>query len=121
MDTPNLSAWDIANEFSGADAAALIHGFQPGRFYSDDIKPALGRMKQAHQSAVDFLNAQPNGTPSPEMLCCVELEKFVRTPNQKILELGPSFTKYMFFRAEIVRWLAATGLKSVYQLSLIHI
>lgn len=114
----DLSHWDWAEEFTLPEAAALIDGQQPSEnpMLPYRIEPILKRLVDA---AVPSILAQQRRTEIPKTALALvgtdrpptkrgiaDLIDFALTDNPRVS------------RAEIARWLAVVGLRSVYRFDL---
>lgn len=128
----DLSVWDLANDFSGKEAAALIVGEKPPSV-SGNWQPVIDRMIRSYQSAVNWhigavvCDPEHCETRPAEMLESIEMRwrenpddiEESRVPHVFHSWLADStrsgFDLQRFKRDEITQWLEAIGHKSVYQ------
>ncbi|WNO03175.1 hypothetical protein [Rhodoferax mekongensis] len=132
----DLSHWDFAEHFSGYDAAALILGLEPRESELDQwrVHVVTDRMELHYKKAKDRHFHEVFGDPietlysaEPDLseLPSVALER-LRYRNDCFNEetpladwfadnRAPKFENQEFSRKSISSWLAAIGMKSVYQ------
>ena len=134
----DLSHWDFAERFTGLAAAALILGLEPMNDETridNRIHVVLCRMKLNYDEAFwrlqgeeivppEWFGAEPKDL-TPTEFRSVEMARLERLARLQKFEasltewLGPrgenDFNDQTFDRQSIARWLAATGMKSVYQ------
>lgn len=128
----DFSVWDLASDFSGRDAAALIVGEKPPGD-SGNWRPVIDRMMRSYQVALNWHTSEVVCDPDhcetrpAEMLESIEM---ILEANRDDIDdaRGPhvfhswlsdsrrsGFGVQRFKRAEIARWLDAIGHKPVYQ------
>lgn len=133
----DLSHWDFAERFSSYEAAALMLGLEPRESESEQHRiyvvrdrmklnydDALDRLRWEDVDPPDRLSNEPKALPLTE-LRSVKMSKLEQdawlhnyeTPLSEFLALQKrhQFDDQEFDRQSIARWLAATGMKSVYQ------
>ena len=124
----DLSHWDFAERLGGREAAMLIAGRDPSSEESwIGVTPIYDRMENAYRNAGEII--QQIALIGPEG---VEVFSFSLTSlHSELMEHAvvaklyfyyddfkdgfPDFKNAFFSRSEVVRWLAAIGLKSAYQ------
>ncbi len=138
----DLSRWDRINKFTAKEAAALILGYDPIDPEAPLWKtvPVLKEMRAAYEDAVMYVVVTLNqyeGDPNAVSLDTEGLEFmgeslqsfYISTPKFDEQIFGPlanhvhRFSEWFdscekFSRPEIVRWLAAKGIKSDYEFDL---
>ena len=95
--------WDFAEEFTPQQIAMLITGRNPGSLQIDSVKRAI-QENPVFIRVVESIILHSESTARKQP-----------APPQSLKSRG--YADYVS-RAEVVRWLAATGLKSVYQFDL---
>ena len=117
----DLSNWEYTSIFSGIEAAALILGIDPSDPKADLSRtvPVVQGMKQWY-NPVRFFPSRAPLAQRPRNLVSTSLRGFIT--KGLVLEaerFGKSkeaeFEAQVFAAEEIVRWLSANGMKSVYQ------
>ncbi len=125
----DLSQWDYATDFTMDEAAALIVGLNPiykgtnkKIFRSHLAEPVFRRMHDARAMAlIATEHGSPKTTDSLTHLGLERREKSANPDTGKTIAADLVFSSnqdYRIRRTEIVRWLDANELKSVYQFDL---
>lgn len=130
----DLTYWDYETEFTAVQVAALIVGVEPEASHTarTEMAPVLRRLEKAYRAALDkckerFLPwVEPAERPaySPEELTghlIADVEKSAkRSPDthdlfERVDAGRDGLLDDRFPRQNVVNWLAATGLRSVYR------
>lgn len=127
----DLSHWDFAQHFAGYDAAALILGLEPRESEHEQwrVNVVRDRMELSYQNAKSNVFHDNLGDPrikhpiefSSVQLTALALKQFqIDSEETTLLDWinnrpASKFDNQEFDRDEIVRWLSAIGMRSVYQ------
>ena len=133
----DLSKWNFATDFTGEESASLIAGVDPARFELERemVAPVFSRIKHGYDLAckhyksihVDGTNCDPEAKLPNQALesikmreradCALGHETKVEFGSWLVTERS-DFERQTFTRLQLVDWLNAIGLTSVYPLNL---